>query len=346
MNSISEGDIRAKRFAFRVDANSIIANGHMVRSTSIADAARRNGIETLIIVSDDDSYRVAAKTGHRVVSLHAKWDELDFEIEIMKSLLEDEHMEVLLVDSYYVTENYLNEMSKVVRTAAFAYEKQLDCRLDYLIDYANIFGNHNTRLMGDEKSQVLSGFEYTPLRMQFRDKTLSINERIKTVLVMSGGSDPYDCLFRTTDILLKKTDYDVIVVCGSQYKKGKEMIELYENSVRVKVVFDVDDISKYMLMSDVAISSAGTTLYELCACGVPTVSYIMADNQKHNAKMFEEERLIRCAGDVRGEFDWACFLRLMEEFGDPNTRQELSRRMRGKVDGKGANRIIERIFNP
>lgn len=34
-----------------------------------------------------------------------------------------------------------------------------------------------------------------------------------------------------------------------------------------------------MQKADIAISAGGFTLYELCACGTPTITYCMADNQ-------------------------------------------------------------------
>lgn len=38
---------------------------------------------------------------------------------------------------------------------------------------------------------------------------------------------------------------------------------------------------------DICISAARTTLYEICACGVPLITYSLADNQIFGAKAFE-----------------------------------------------------------
>ncbi len=35
-----------------------------------------------------------------------------------------------------------------------------------------------------------------------------------------------------------------------------------------------------MINNDLAISAGGNTLYELCACGIPTIAIIIADNQR------------------------------------------------------------------
>lgn len=40
----------------------------------------------------------------------------------------------------------------------------------------------------------------------------------------------------------------------------------------------MSDIENYMKRADVAVSAGGSTLYELCAVGTPTISYALADN--------------------------------------------------------------------
>lgn len=59
------------------------------------------------------------------------------------------------------------------------------------------------------------------------------------------------------------------------------------------------DIEKYMMEADIAISAGGSTLYELCAIGTPTISYSFADNQLDNVTKFAEDGLIAYAGDAR-----------------------------------------------
>ena len=54
-----------------------------------------------------------------------------------------------------------------------------------------------------------------------------------------------------------------------------------------------------MQEADLAISAGGTTLYELCAVGTPTICYSMADNQLDNVRQFEKDGLMYYAGDAR-----------------------------------------------
>ena len=76
----------------------------------------------------------------------------------------------------------------------------------------------------------------------------------------------------------------------------EKLSEEYDNLIIHK---NVQNMTELMVQCDIAISAGGFTLYELCACGVPTISVAFADNQLENVKRFDEEGLIIYAGDVR-----------------------------------------------
>ncbi|MBQ8878073.1 MAG: hypothetical protein IJ029_05040, partial [Lachnospiraceae bacterium] len=69
----------------------------------------------------------------------------------------------------------------------------------------------------------------------------------------------------------------------------------------IKPYENITDMAALMSTCDLAVSAAGTTLYELCALGVPAISFTMADNQLVAAKAFDEAGAIPCAGDIRRE---------------------------------------------
>ncbi len=98
-----------------------------------------------------------------------------------------------------------------------------------------------------------------------------------------------------------------------------------------------------MREADLAISAGGTTLYELCACGTPSISYSVADNQFGNVRAFDREGLISCAGDIRSGTVPEMLGKLIAAF-DRNERSARSERMRHVVDGRGADRIAEALI--
>ena len=99
------------------------------------------------------------------------------------------------------------------------------------------------------------------------------------------------------------------------------------------------------MQEHLAFSAGGTTLYELCAVGVPSVSYSMADNQIPGVKAFDQAGLIPWIGDIRNnpEFFDRAIEKLLSLADDAQARREQSMKMRMAIDGAGANRIASAL---
>lgn len=125
------------------------------------------------------------------------------------------------------------------------------------------------------------------------------------------------------------------------YDRAKDCpnIVLHEN---------VRNMSALMQFCDVAISAAGSTLYELCATQTPAITYILADNQIPGAEGFERHGVLQCAGDVRQLGTQRLAKRLLESAvelcGNYSGRCQIARQMSQVVDGRGAERIAESII--
>ena len=105
-------------------------------------------------------------------------------------------------------------------------------------------------------------------------------------------------------------------------------------------------MSELMSICDVAISAAGSTLYELCACGVPTITYVIADNQIDGAREFERKGLMIKSGDLR-ETDYDCrslINNLRDLISDNIKRKTMSESASMIVDGNGAKNILNDIM--
>lgn len=60
-------------------------------------------------------------------------------------------------------------------------------------------------------------------------------------------------------------------------------------------------VTRLIVDSYLAVSAGGTTLYELCACKVPTISFSFADNQEGFTEEMGEQGILFYAGDARKE---------------------------------------------
>ena len=123
----------------------------------------------------------------------------------------------------------------------------------------------------------------------------------------------------------------------------EEIRRLAEGRACLRIHHDVADMRSLILGSDIAIAAAGSTMYEIAACGTPMITYTMADNQKPGAKAFQETGMARSCGDLR-EGPVSCLIseavRMAEDYP---MRKQMGEQMQELVDGRGAERIAERL---
>lgn len=136
-------------------------------------------------------------------------------------------------------------------------------------------------------------------------------------------------------------DYLWHVIVGSMNRNEDMLRELAAEDPKIILHKNIPDMWRYMQQCEAAVSAGGTTLLELCACGIPTVCFAFADNQLEFAEEMAEHNLLIYAGDVREKDDapHAICEKLVCYTKDAGKRAQSFERMRRLVDGKGAERI-------
>jgi UDP-2,4-diacetamido-2,4,6-trideoxy-beta-L-altropyranose hydrolase len=334
---------------FRVDANATVGSGHLMRCLSVADALRRLGCDSCFVLSDAGSADIVAARGYGFHVLGSRYDELDSETDRLHSLLSAEAATSLLVDSYFATETYMASLKRSVRLLYLDDLAAIRCPVDVLVNYNSYAdGLGYERTYAGTETELLLGCAYAPLREEFRDlPERPASSSVRQVYLSTGGSDPTDfahtLLSRLVGIRTLNLQFHLVI---GRLSPNRERLETLARTLpQVRLHVDLQRVSEVMSLCDVAISASGSTLYELFACGVPTVGYVLADNQQAGMADLATKGLILPGGDVRTSDDAvgrivAAFLHLS---GDPGLRATMSSACRSLVDGKGAERIARRI---
>ena len=332
---------------FRADANKEIGAGHVMRCLSIADAAARAGESCLFLCASADLEEAVRSRGHELVISggdyrHMEEDGLDKLIGERKPL-------AVVVDSYQVTEAYLTHIKECCE----------DCgsRLAYINDDplfpypCHILLNYNIgrseedyrKLYSGKLPQLLTGTGYVPLRSAFSGVADGrVKDRAEKVLVSTGGADPGHMAADLADAA-EGSGLHYHFVLGPLSpdrellkEKAKGNITLHEN---------VRDMATLMKSCDIAVSAAGSTLYELCALRVPTLTYILEDNQIALAEGFASRGIMKNCGDIRrlGNKELArCLVKEAEALAAAKEeRERMAKAMAAVTDGRGAERIAD-----
>jgi len=136
-----------------------------------------------------------------------------------------------------------------------------------------------------EGCKQLLGADYSMLRPQFsvrRDEALRRREsvsRVERILVSMGGSDPCNA---TGLVLEALSSFPVAVdVVLGKHAMHAETVEIQAESMgkRVRMLRQVEDMAALMVEADLALGTPGTTSWERCCLGLPSLLITAEENQ-------------------------------------------------------------------
>ena len=76
------------------------------------------------------------------------------------------------------------------------------------------------------------------------------------------------------------------VICGNFNAHEKELEKKANKFVNINLYKNVSNMAEIMKKCDLAISAAGSTLYELASLSIPSIVFSFADNQKKATEAF------------------------------------------------------------
>ena len=342
------------RAVFRVDASLQIGTGHVMRCLTLANGLAKHGVISTFLCRDHDGHLADTirSNGHSVHMLdrrstresdgktaHSAWLGTTIQNDAMecREVVAERSPDVLVVDHYALDASWREALT--YGAPLFA----LDDLADRPIDADVLLDQNLGRLESDydgllpPSARRLIGPQYALLRPEFaqrRDASLTRRHgRIERVLVALGGVDQDNA---TSDILraLARLDIEIDVVLGATAPHVKEVTELaqYQGAT---VHIATNQIATLMHKADLAIGGAGTTSWERCALGLPTIVLVLADNQ-------------RAAADALAATGAAWVIHSAEETGEAIRYLGQEKRLLDMAkctshvtDGRGLSRVLE-----
>jgi UDP-2,4-diacetamido-2,4,6-trideoxy-beta-L-altropyranose hydrolase len=305
------------RLYIRVDANGKIGIGHIMRCISLAQSWKdRGGEVTFISCCDDILSRKIKEEGFSLISVNA-----DNDLETTLTLANKDNKSWFVLDGFHFTPEY---QESIYDTGVSLLVIDDTNHLPYY--HANIILNQNIyasslRYVCNEGCLRLLGSSYTLLRREFMKYQKSehfISEEPKRILVTLGGSDPNEVMLKIKESM-KRLAMDVKVVSGVQS-------------------LSVIDMPELMTWTDMAVSAAGSTCWELLFMGVPTLVVVTYDHQNKVAESLEKEKVCKTVNVTN------LIEELLSLVKDKRQREEKSRLGRQLIDGNGANRVVSIMY--
>ena len=338
----------------RADANDIVATGHIMRCVTIAKQLILLGKEVLFFLADDYGVAMLEENGLSYVVLHTNWENPMEEIPVLVKEVKARGVDTMLFDSYRMTKEYFAAWKKELDGVKTAYMDDLFEDV-YPVDLVINYNAYHTQFPYEKSYaelentvQLCLGPSYVPLREEFGRTDL--DDGIENAVLLSCGGG--DILQSMQEILKKAMEDDrfrstVFHVIVGRFHQKKELLEqLAKEHENIVLHHNVSNMAQIMEKNCIAVSAAGTMLYELCAMERPTVFYITADNQRYDSDFFAEDERMFFAGDIRKNRG-ACIDCILEGIHtllcDAKKRTIMKEKLRAVTDGKGAMRIAEAL---
>lgn len=271
------------RIVIRTDAGPSIGGGHLMRSLTLAEAARERGHDVSFVCVDDPMVdRVAAK-GFGMVRLVPGTGKLaDAEATGRAA----DRADWLVWDHYGLDTSWLaaTRLAAAITLRVMAVD-DLDfgpLHSDLVLDQTRIGAPRIHRSPAE-----MVGPAFALLRPEFADlRERSLGRRggpVKKVLIAPGMMDAAGLAPSALDALdrLPGLAAEVVMSSSSQSRAAVEArVEGRDDRV---LTLDATDMADRLLVADFCIGACGMTTWERCCLGVPSVVVAVADNQSHVA---------------------------------------------------------------
>ena len=339
-----------KTLLIRVDCNPEIASGHLMRSLSIAREACKQGMKSVFLMSDNTYKKTVTEQGFEFVNLSTDWRKLTLELPILKKYIGKYKHPILLIDTYSINSEYISELKGIIPLIYLGSKKENIGDVDCIINYSSdIDEDFYTRTFPN--ASHLLGVRYVPLREEFQRIKISLNEPLKNILLTTGNTDrPHFIPYFLERIipLLRRNNIICHVIVGRMFDNQEELKMITTECGLIQLHTGVSDMAPLMQQCQLAVSANGTTVYELAACGVPTISFSIAEEQEASGKSLGNKGILRYCGLFEANRD-RCIEKILDNISelisDDKERISLAAKANEWIDGYGCKYIVNHLKN-
>lgn len=298
------------RIVFRVDASLEMGSGHVMRCLTLADALRIRGAECRFVCRqhagnminniNQKGYKVHVLPLSGVLSKfdkdseYATWLGAIGEVDASETLHIVQGLNAtpdwLVLDHYTIGESWQQRLrpycQKIMVIDDLA-NRRHDC--DLLLDQTFSRREEEYGELTPADCLCLTGTSYALLRPEFAEmREFSLARRrepeLKQLLITLGGVDKKNVVSEILDALQYAEMPDhlrLIIVIGFNAPWLKQV---KERAAQLKwpcdVLTNVENMAQLMTDSDLCIGAAGSTTWERCCLGLPSLMIKLAENQE------------------------------------------------------------------
>jgi len=301
------------------DAGPLIGGGHVMRSLTLARALEKAGARCAFLATPE--VETVLKAFAQDVERRAEAGDFDAVVFDHYGLGREDHERIAGGRPALVIDDLANR------------------RLggDIVLDSgpARLAGDY-LGLIGDE-AELLLGPRHALVREAFQRRARDRSGPVRRVLIALGLTDVGGVTVKVMDTLTPSlTGVEIDVVVGGGAPSLGELRHRAGRAPHFHLHVDTPDMADLAAAADIAVGAAGSSSFERCVLGLPSVMLVLAENQREAAEALDAAGAAIAAGTV--EELKPAFDRLK---ADDALRVRMGAAATALCDGQGAGRVVE-----
>ena len=333
---------------FRADAAPTLGGGHVQRCLALGEALAEAGWRAAFAfrAGTRETVPALAASPHRLLPLE---DAEDDEPALLASRI-GARCDLLVVDHYgrgLDFETACRRFAARIMAIEDRPGRRHDC--DLLLDPTPGRKAADYRDLVPAGCRLLLGPSYALLRAQFataRAAALARSRRAppKRIFVSMGMTDPGNLTAAVLQgIAAGATGLAVDIVIGSAAPHLAALRRLIgELKLDARLHLDAGNIAELMGAADLAVGAAGSSSFERCCLGLPSLVVVAADNQRDIAAGLNGAAEVLGLDDLAG----AVTAGVKRLCADPQARVAMGEAAARLCDGRGAARVAGELLTP
>lgn len=326
----------------RADASADQGTGHVMRCLSLGQELKFRGHEVTLLTNASNLAWLEAEIrssglAFTLVEQHS----------LEPNALLPREADVLVVDSYEIPAEKITAAREVMKVLAIVDGSTRGIQADLYLDQN--LGAEQIDWGEDISNRMLAGSKFALVRdailRQKRSYPWLLEDGVASLVAFMGGSDPSGTMREVTRAILNlRGEFNATLIVRPEWMA--EVSEMVGQSSSITVMEPTQELPALLGAANVVVSASGTSAWELCTLGLPSILLAVAENQVDSLKNFQAADL-GLGLNLVGECNLAVSRKISQSMQrliqSEVLREQLSRRCTNLFDGRGKQRVANAI---
>ena len=303
-----------QRWAVRVDSSVRLGAGHLMRCLTLAQQVRRRGA-TVEFICADFSDHMGALVQQQGFELHmlevsrgtggAQLFDWSMDASCTSDIAGGQPWDWLVVDHYRIDARWeaaLRLQARHILVIDDLADRPHVC--DVVLDQ-NYYPHQEHRYdeLVPPHCRKLLGPRFVLLRREFTEARARLSRHIgdvRRILVNFGGADEPNitALALTAIRLIGRKDITIEVMISAATTHRADIEAQVSSLPTARLHLQTSRMAELIVEADLAIGACGSSTWERCCLGLPTLALVLADNQRNGAAALDKAGIIVNLGEA------------------------------------------------